>query len=340
LIAPDYTAISVENKALTRFKGGRFNPLSRISVDSRTGWVDPQRCDAIAQYLAKCLPIKDISGDTEKFLRDAESPLAALIEVVKYVHGDRAQVSHLLPLWTILAAEDDEEHPLKEILDSEKIHHRARPRLERDLALLLRRQSESEAMLGPTANQLLSQLRALDPVLSGNDISDFGAFRRSHHPSFVLVDQSDGLGARSSQAISRLLFPLLYEELVKRTPCDWQAQGYHPVVIVADEMGSLMNEELGDFLDKARSKGVYLIMGQQASGQEDRRLTAAISNNTRVQVLDAIASLGAYAGLVRCKFSEFERTVWLNKNDPLVGKRRLLRQLREQLATEIVGALF
>jgi hypothetical protein len=56
--------------------------------------------------------------------------------------------------------------------------------------------------------------------------------------------------------------------------------------MVIDEMGSVFSGELSDFLEKARSKGVYLVFGQQSSsGNMDLRLDAGMSANTRLQVV-------------------------------------------------------
>lgn len=281
----DYTAISANDIALTRLTKGRFNPLSRIPVCY--GQVNPQDCRKMAEVLVKCIPIKDISGETEKFYRDAIVRLAALIELLKYCYGDRATLGQIPPLWTVLAESDRGEHPIEILLQSNHLPASASERLRKDLLPLLRRQENGDAMVGPTAQQLLSQFESLASVTAADDIANFGVrLRQSPRGQVLVIDQSDGLNSSISQALARLVFPQLYEELVAECSPDWKDQGLRPVLMVIDEMGSVFSGELGDFLEKARSKGVFLAFGQQSSaGNPDPRLNADMSNNTRVQVL-------------------------------------------------------
>lgn len=282
---PDYTAISANDISLTRLTKGRFNPLSRIPICY--GQVNPQDCRKMAEVLIKCIPIKDISGETEKFYRDAIVRLAALIELLKYCYGSRATLAQIPGLWTVLAESDTQEHPIEVLLQSNHLPASASERLRKDLLPLLRRQENADAIVGPTAQQLLSQFESLASVTAADDLANFGLhLRQSPQGKVLVIDQSDGLNSSISQALARLVFPQLYEELVAQCPPDWKELGLRPVLMVIDEMGSVFSGELGDFLEKARSKGVFLAFGQQSSaGNPDPRLNADMSNNTRLQVV-------------------------------------------------------
>jgi hypothetical protein len=282
---PKYTAISANDISTNRLTKGRFNPLSRIPFNH--GIINPQNCRQMADTLIKCIPIKDISGDTEKFYLDAAIRLANIIEILKYNYGDNATLEQILPLWTVLSKSDKKTHPLEILLQSNSIPITAKKRLEKDLLPLLRKQNEADAMVGPTAQQLLNQFQSLAYITSVNEISNFSKkLRHSPRPEVLLIDQSDGLNSTTSQALARLLFPLLYEELVTETTPNWKQENLRPVLMVIDEMGSVFSGELSDFLEKARSKGVYLVFGQQSSsGNLDLRLDAGMSANTRLQVV-------------------------------------------------------
>lgn len=307
---PDYTAISANDIALTRLTKGRFNPLSRIPICY--GQVNPQDCRKMAEVLVKCIPINDISGETEKFYRDAIVRLAALIELLKYSYGDRATLAQIPGLWTVLAESDAQEHPIEVLLQSNHLPASASERLRKDLLPLLRRQENADAIVGPTAQQLLSQFESLASVTAADDLANFGLhLRQSPQGKVLVIDQSDGLNSSISQALARLVFPQLYEELVAQCPPDWKELGLRPVLMVIDEMGSVFSGELGDFLEKARSKGVFLAFGQQSSaGNPDPRLNADMSNNTRLQVVFSgcdstdpqVQELSAVAGRFRPPF--------------------------------------
>ena len=310
---PGYTAVSANEIALTRLTKGRFNPLSRIPVCY--GQVNPQDCRKMAEVLVKCIPIKDISGETEKFYRDAIVRLAALIELLKYCYGERATLGQIPPLWTVLAESDPGEHPIEVLLESNHLPAPASERIRKDLLPLLRRQENGDAMVGPTAQQLLSQFDSLESVTAADDIANFGVrLRHSSRGQVLVIDQSDGLNSSTSQALARLVFPQLYEELVAECSPDWKDQGLRPVLMVIDEMGSVFSGELADFLEKARSKGVFLAFGQQSSaGNPDPRLNADMSNNTRLQVLFSgcdstdpqVQELSAVAGRFRPPFEPY-----------------------------------
>ena len=307
---PDYTAISANDISLTRLTRGRFNPLSRIPICY--GQVNSQDCRKMAEALVKCIPIKDVSGETEKFYRDAVVRLAALIELLKYYYGDKATLEQIPPLWIVLAETDPGEHPIGALLESSSIPAAVEQRLRKHLLPLLRRQSKGDAMIGPTAQQLLSQIESLAAVTAADDISNFGErLRQPPRGQVLVIDQSDGLNSSMSQALARLVFPQLYEELVVQCPANWQQQGLRPVLMVIDEMGSVFSGELSDFLEKARSKGVFLVFGQQSSaGNPDPRLHADMSNNTRLQVVFSgcdstdpqVQELSAVAGRFRQPF--------------------------------------
>lgn len=307
---PHYTAISANDIALTRLTKGRFNPLNRIPVSY--GQVNPQHCRKMAEALVKCIPIKDISGETEKFYRDVVVRLAALIELLKYCYGNQATLAQIPPLWMVLAESDSGEHPIEALLQSNHLPVSASERLRKDLLPLLRRQENGDAMVGPTAQQLLSQFESLASVTAADDIANFGVhLRQSPHGQVLVIDQSDGLNSSISQALARLVFPQLYEELVAECSPNWKQQGLRPVLMVVDEMGSVFSGELGDFLEKARSKGVFLAFGQQSSaGNPDPRLNADMSNNTRLQVVFSgcdstdpqVQELSAVAGRFRPPF--------------------------------------
>jgi hypothetical protein len=307
---PHYTAISANDIALTRLTQGRFNPLTRIPINY--GQVNPQDCRKMAEALVKCIPIKDVSGETEKFYRDAVVRLAALIELLKYCYGDQATLGQIPPLWVVLAESDDTEHPIEVLLQSSHILPSVKERLKINLLPLLRRQSEDDAFVGPTAQQLLSQFESLASVTAADDIANFSdRLRQSPHGQILVIDQSDGLNSSMSQALARLIFPQLYEELVAECSPNWQEQGLRPILMIIDEMGSVFSGELSDFLEKARSKGVFVVFGQQSSaGNPDPRLHADMSNNTRLQVVFSgcdstdpqVQELSAVAGRFRQPF--------------------------------------
>lgn len=284
---PDYTVISANEIALTRLTQGRFNPLSRIPI--RSGRVNPQDCRKLAECLINLIPIVDVSGDTEKFMRDAVVRLSAMLELLKYEYGDEATLGQILSLWVILPQGDESIHPLEVLLNSAKVPPEAKQRLRRNLLPLLQRQPAYEAMVGPTAQQLLSQIESLASVMAANDCPNFSSrFRNTAKAQVLVIDQSDGLNSSMSKGLARLLFPLLYDDLVAQCPSNWKDLGMRPVLMVVDEMNSLIGGkgEFSDFLEKSLAKGVLLAFGQQSSaGNPDPRLNAAMSNNTRLQVL-------------------------------------------------------
>jgi hypothetical protein len=287
-IFPDHTVISANEIPLTRLTKGRFNPLNRIPI--RDGRVNPQDCDKLAETLINLIPIQDVSGDTEKFMRDAVVRLAAMLELLKYEYAGAATLEQIFPLWVILPQGDESSHPIETLLDSTKVPPEAKQRLRRQLLPLLQRQPAHEAMVGPTASQLLDQIKRLASVMAADDLPNFSSrLRQSSQSQVLVIDQSDGLNASMSKGLARLLFPLLYEDLVVQCPADWKDGGMRPVLMVGDEMNSLLGGgEFSDFLEKSLSKGVLLAFGQQsAAGNPDPRLNAAMSNNTRLQVIFA-----------------------------------------------------
>lgn len=379
-VFPNYTVISANEIALTRIKQGRFNPLSRIPI--KKGRVNPQDCKKLAECLINLIPIKDVSGDTEKFMRDAVTRLSAILELLKYEYGQEANLQQILPLWQILPIGDESYHPLEILLNSPKIPPEVKNRVGNNLKILTQKQLPHEAMVGPTAQQLLDQIESLAPVITANDCPNFSDRLRNHSQSQVLViDQSDGMNSSMSKGLARLILPLLYEDLVAKCPSDWKAQEMRPVIMVMDEMNSLLGgkSEFSDFLEKSLAKGVLMAFGQQSTaGNPDPHLNAAMSNNTRLQVvfsgcdthdpvikdmstiagnfpppldvnrteegygnnprlpIDAVASLGALASLVRVKSTlNKERIMWLYQGNPLVPHRHKILELRTSLATQI-----
>jgi hypothetical protein len=284
---PKHTVISANDIHLTRLTQGRFNPLDRISVVSDR--VNIQDCRKLAETLINLIPIENISGDTEKFMRDVVVRLAGILELFKYYYGSQATLAQILPLWVILPQGDKTRHPLEALIESKQVPAEAKQRLRRILLPLLQRQPAHEIAVGPTAQQLLSQIESLASVLAAADIADFGLRLRNATDGQVLViDQSDGMNSAISTGLARLIFPLLYDDLVAQCPSNWQDLGMRPVLMVVDEMNSLLGGggEIADFLEKALSKGVLMAFGQQSSaGNTDPRLNAAMSNNTRLQVL-------------------------------------------------------
>lgn len=282
---PNYQVISANETALTRLTHARFNPLSRITVVHRQ--VNPADCRRLADTLIQCIPLDHPDGETEKFRQDAAVRLAALIELVKYGQGDRATLGSIVPLWTILAKGDADDHPLEPWLSSSKVPASARKRLRTLLKPLLHRQPEQDAMVGPTAQQLLRQLESLASLTAANDIDNFSTvLRQADEPQLLIVDQSDGLNTTLSQALARLVFPLLYEDLVAQTPPNWREQGLRPVLLVIDEVGSVFSGEHDQFLEKARASGVILAFGQQSTVTANNpRLQADLLSNSRLQVV-------------------------------------------------------
>ncbi|WP_392476217.1 hypothetical protein [Nostoc sp. C110] len=286
-IFPDHTVISANEIPLTRLTKGRFNPLNRIPI--RDGRVNPQDCRKLAATLINLIPIQDVSGDTEKFMRDAVVRFAAILELLKYEYAGEVTLEQVLPLWVILPQGDESSHPLETLLNSPKVPPEAKQRLRRNLLPLLQRQPAHEAMVGPTAQQLLSEIESLASVMAADDLPNFSSrLRQSNDLQVLVIDQSDGLNSSMSKGLARLLFPLLYEDLVVQCPANWKDVGMRPVLMVGDEMNSLLGGkgEFADFLEKSLSKGVLLAFGQQSSaGNPDPRLNAAMSNNTRLQIV-------------------------------------------------------
>ena len=285
-IFPGHTVISANDIPLTRVTKGRFNPLARIPICD--GRVHPNDCRKLADTLLALVPINDISGDTEKFLKDAVVRLAALLELLKYVYQDQALLEHVLELWVVLEQGNSNPHPIEELLTSSKIPAEAKQRLRKNLLPLIRRQPAHEAMIGPTAQQLISQIEMLRSVIAANDLPNFAdRLRNSEQAQVLVIDQSDGMNSTVSQGLAKMLFPFLYEDLVAQCPTDWKQRGMRPVLMVVDEMNSLLagKGEFTDFLEKSLAKGVVLAFGQQSSGHNpDPRINAAMSNNTRLQV--------------------------------------------------------
>ena len=286
-IFPEHTVISANEIPLTRLTRGRFNPLSRIPI--KNGRINHQDCRKLAECLINLIPINDVSGDTEKFLRDAVVRLSAILELLKYEYEDAATLAQILPLWVILPQGYESPHPLETLLASDKVPPEAQHRLRRNLLPLLQRQPAHEAMVGPTAQQLLSQIESLASVMAADYCSNFRErFRQTSKPQVLVIDQSDGMNSSMSKGLARLILPLLYEDLVAQCPSNWKTLGMRPVLMVMDEMNSLLGgkSEFSDFLEKSLAKGVLLAFGQQSTvGNPDPRLNAAMSNNTRLQVV-------------------------------------------------------
>jgi hypothetical protein len=281
----DYTVISANNIPLTRRTGGRLNPLDRISI--RHGRVDTQDCLKIAEALINLIPIDNITSDeVQKFVRHTCVLLSAILELLKYHYGNSATLDQVIEAWVILPDTSDITHPLNRLLQANCVPSEVQHRLRKDLTFLLQPQRAADAIIGVTAQQLLAQINALGSVFSANDIPNFSQHLRER-PHVLVVDQSDGLNACVSKGLARSLFPFLYEELVAKSPHDWKAKNLCPVLMVIDEMNSVYTgNEFSDFLEKSRSKGVILAFGQQSSvGSSDPRLNAAMSNNTRIQVI-------------------------------------------------------
>ncbi len=377
---PEHTVISANEIPLTRLTKGRFNPLSRIKI--RNGRIDPLDCRKLAESLIELIPIENLSGETEKFLRDAVVRLAAILELLKYQYRDSATLEQLLDLWVVLPQGMSTLHPLESLLQSNAVPIEAQQRLRRHLLPLLQPQPAHEAMVGPTAQQLLSQIESLASVLAANDLPNFGdRLRRSSQGQVLVIDQSDGMNSSVSKGMAKLIFPLLYEDLVAQCPSNWRESGMRPVLMVVDEMNTLLGAggEFSDFMEKAASKGVVMAFGQQSTaGNPDPRLNAAMSNNTRLQVvfsgchpndpavqeigsvagnfpsplephrvedgygnlprlpIDAIASLGPLASLVRVKSTTAkDRIMWVYQGNPLIPYRQELLALRQELAVAI-----
>jgi hypothetical protein len=284
---PNHIVVSANDIHLTRLTQGRFNPCDRIRVENNR--VDSQDCRKIAEMLINLVPIDNISGDTEKFMRDAVVRLAAILELLKYNYGSEAILEQILPVWVVLPQGEKSPHPLEMLLKSDRVPSEAQQRLRRILLPLLQPQPAHDAMVGPTAQQLLSQIESLKSVLAAGDIANFGVRLRNSNESQVLViDQSDGMNSEMSKGLAKLIFPLLYDDLVAQCPQNWRDLGMRPVLVVGDEMNTLLRSggEFADFLEKSLGKGVVMAFGQQSSvGNTDPSLNAAMSNNTRLQVL-------------------------------------------------------